>query len=350
MRLCPCTSSESSKGEDMAKVLVTGATGFIGGHLVDANLAVKNTVRAFVLPDDPGAETLRAKGVEVVQGDIRDPDAVEGAVDGMDIVFHCAAVVTDWAPDRLFLEVIVGGTENVCSASLKHRVKRLVDISTNDVFGIDEKNVMDESFPLRPWNEPYPDYKIQAEKVSWEYYEKGLPVTMVYPCWVYGEGDQTFVPLLADAIINGEMVFWRKDVLVWPTYIENLVDLLMTIAVDDRAVGNGYLVHDGRSTTLQKFCAGIAETLDVKPAKMRIPYPVAYAASWVMELTWKLLRKETRPLLTTYTVKNLGSRFRFSIDKANRELSWTPKVSYEEGFEKTMQWLKTLDLEVLKQK
>ncbi|MFW5862205.1 MAG: NAD-dependent epimerase/dehydratase family protein [Spirochaetota bacterium] len=334
----------------MGRVLVTGATGFIGGHVVDANLAVKNTVRAFVLPDDPGAETLQAKGVEVVYGDIRDIDTVEGAVEGMDIVFHCAAVVTDWAPDRLFREVTVGGTENVCRASLKHGVKRLVDISTNDVFGIDEKNVMDESFPLRPWNEPYPDSKIQAEKVSWGYYEKGLPVTMVYPCWVYGEGDQTFVPLLADAIINGEMLFWRKDVLVWPTYIENLVDLLMLIATDDRAIGNGYLVHDGESTTLQEFCKGIADALGVKPATMRIPYHVAYAASWLMELIWKLLRRETRPLLTTYTVKNLGSRFRFSIHKAGRDLGWAPKVPYTEAFQKTMEWLKTLDLETLKQK
>ena len=334
----------------MGLVLITGATGFIGGHLVDENLKRKNNVRAFVLPDDPGAETLRAKGVEVVYGDIRDYDAVEKAVKGVDIVFHCAAIVTDWAPDRLFREVTVNGTENVCRAALGAKVKRLVDISTNDVFGMDEKNVMDESFPLREWNEPYPDYKIEAEKVSWGYHDRGLPVTMVYPCWVYGEGDQTFVPLLADAIVKKDMVFWRKDVMVWPTYIENLVDLLMLISTDERAVGNGYLVHDGESTTLQEFCKGIADALGVKPATMRIPYHVAYAASWLMELTWKLLRKETRPLLTTYTVKNLGSRFRFSIDKAKRELGWTPKVSYPEAFQKTMKWLKTLDLETLKQK
>jgi nucleoside-diphosphate-sugar epimerase len=69
-----------------------------------------------------------------------------------------------------------------------------------------------------------------------------------------------------------------------------------------------------------------------------------------MELIWRTLGIETRPLLTTYTVKNLGSRFRFSIDKAEWELGWKPKISYKEGMNLTMKWLKTLDLEKLKQK
>ena len=85
-----------------------------------------------------------------------------------------------------------------------------------------------------------------------------MPLTMVYPLWVFGEGDQTFVPLLADAIIKKELIFWRKGAIVWPTYIDNLVDLLMLISEDERAIGNGYLVHDGESTTLEDFCTGIA--------------------------------------------------------------------------------------------
>ncbi len=333
------------------KVLVTGATGFIGGHLVRANLKRKKKVRAFVLPGDPGEAALGALGVEVVHGDITDYESVRRAVKGVNIVFHCAAVVTDWAPWSLFERVTIGGTENICRAASEEKVSRFVDMSTNDVFGVDESAVMDETFPLRPWKEPYPDSKIEAEEISWRYHrEKGLPVTMVYPCWVYGEGDQTFVPLIADAIIKRDLIFWRKDVLVWPTYIENLVDLLMLISEDKRAVGNGYLVHDGESVTFQEFCAQIAGTLGVKPITTHIPYFAAYAAGFVMELLWKLMSKKTRPLLTTYTVINLGSRFRFSIAKAARELGWKPRVSYREGFARTMAWLKTLDLETLKQK
>ncbi len=335
----------------MTATFITGATGFIGNHLVEKNMAAGKTVRALTLAGDPGADVLRRKGVEVVAGDIRDLKSVQKGMTGADIVYHCAAVVTDWAPRKLFDEVTVGGTENVCQAAVSAGVKRLVKISTNDVFGLDESVVLTEDSPLKPWGEPYPDFKIKAEDIAWRYWrEEGLPVTMVYPCWVYGPGDLTFVPLLADAIVKGEMMFWRKDVLVWPTYIDNLVDLLTCIAEDERAVGNGYLVHDGQSTTLQAFSTVIAEALGVDPPRRHIPYAAAYAAAVIMEALWKLTRRTSRPLLTTYTVKNLGSRLRFSIDKAARELGWHPPVSYAEGMRRTMDWLLTLDRETLKNK
>ena len=335
----------------MKDVLITGATGFIGRHVVKANLAKGNRVRAFVLPGDAGEAWLRQQGVEVVSGDIRDYEVVRRAVGSVDIIFHTAAIVTDWAPKKLFWDVTVGGAENICRAAVDAKVSRLVDISTCDVFGTDESKVMDESMPLQYWGEPYADSKIDAEKVMRRYHkEQGLPLTMVYPLWVFGEGDQTFVPLLADAIIKSELLFWREGAIVWPTYIDNLVDLLMLISEDERAIGNGYLVHDGESTTLEEFCAGIAEALGVPPVKTHIPYWSAMTAARVMEFIWKLFRIRMRPLLTTYTVTNLGSRFRFSIDKAQRELGWKPRITYKEGFRKTMEWLKTLDIASLKKK
>lgn len=148
--------------------------------------------------------------------------------------------------------------------------------------------MMDENIPLQYWGEPYADSKIDAEKVMRRYYkEKGLPLTMVYPLWVYGEGDQTFVPLLADAIIKRELLFWREGAIIWPTYIDNLVDFLMLIAEDERAIGNGYLVHDGELTTLEleEFCAGIAKALGIPPVKTHIPYWSAMTAARFMEFT-----------------------------------------------------------------
>jgi nucleoside-diphosphate-sugar epimerase len=88
----------------------------------------------------------------------------------------------------------------------------------------------------------------------------------------------------------------------------------------------------------------------VKPITTHIPYGLAYAAAVLMECAWKLFRMQTRPLLTTYTVKNLGSRLRFSISKAKHELQWEPPCTFEEGFQETMKWLKTCDLTKLKTK
>lgn len=332
-------------------VLITGATGFVGGHIIDANLRKKHKVRVLVMPGDPMETALRNKKVEICYGDLRDAASLERAAKGVAVIFHCAAVVTDWAPRALFDAVHLQGTENICQAALKARVKRFVMISTNDVFGLSEESVMDEAAPLTPWHEPYPDTKIEAEKIAWRYYRAHkLPVTMVYPCWIYGPGDRTFVPLTADAILKREMVFWRRNVHVWPTYVENLVDLLMKISTDKRAVGNGYLVHDGEMTTYQAFCAAIAETVGAKPPRLHIPYFLAYAAAAMLEFFWRLFGKKSRPLITTYTVKNLGSRLRFSIAKAQRDLNWKPPISYKEGLKRTLVWLKTLDRAALKMK
>lgn len=333
----------------MRNVLITGATGFIGSHVVKANLARGNFVRALVLPGDLSMDALKQRGVEVVTGDIRDYENVSRAVVGIDIIFHCAAVVTDWAPEKLFYDVTVGGTENICRAALEAGVRRFVDVSSSEVFGVDESKILDETCPLRYRGEPYPDSKIDAEHVVWDYFKKGLPVTVVYPAQVYGEGDYTFLTALADAIIKKELVFWRENI-GWPTYIDNLVDLMMLVAEDDRAVGNGYLVrvHDGESNTLEAFCAGLAEALEVPACHTYIPYRVAMSSAKALEFVWRLFRIKTRPLLTTYTVTTFGSRMRLSIEKARRELGWAPKVSYRDGFVLTLAWVKTLNLKELK--
>ena len=124
----------------------------------------------------------------------------------------------------------------------------------------------------------------------------------------------------------------------------------MVISEHPNAVGQGFLVHDGVSDTFQNFSAKIAESIGEKKPKIHIPYWSAYTVAWLMEFTWKILKKKSRPLLTTYTVKNLGSRLRFSIKKAERELDWVPPISYERGFEETMKWLGQTDPDLWKQK
>lgn len=333
------------------KVLVTGGTGFIGGNLIKRLIKDGYEVRALVLADDPGKEELGKLGSEIAIGDLRDLDSLRKATKGVEKVFNCAAVVTDWAPKSLFDDVNIKGMENILQASVENKVSRFIDVSTNDVFGVVEDVVIDETFPLKEWNEPYADTKIEAEKIAWKYYrEFNLPVTMVYPCWAYGPGDKTFIPLTADAIIKHQMMFWRKDVIVWPSYVDNIADLLLLISEKDEAVGNGYLVHDGESTTFQEFCKMIADTLGEKAPSLTIPYWSAIFLAKLMELIWRVFRIKSRPLLTTYTVKNLGSRMNFSIEKAKRELGWSPPISFAEGFKRSMEWLKTKDMTLLKQK
>ena len=321
-----------------SRVLVTGGTGFIGSHIVRKNLQTGNEVRVLVRPDSPFIHSL--KGVELVVGDIRDALAVRKAVQGVDIVFHAAALVTDWAPHKLFREVTVGGMENVCRSALDAKVNALVVVSSSDVFGRVENAPIDESLPMRRWNEPYPDAKIEADEIAWRFNrDHGLPLTLLYPCFVHGPGDSHLLPGLANALLQGKAFYWRKDALITPCFVENIADLCMILAVREEALGEGFLVHDGESVTLQGLCTELANHLGCTPPKRHVPYGVAYLMAWAMELTASVARRQERPLLTTYLVKWWGSRSRYSITKAKERLGWSPPICFQKGFPQTMRWL-----------
>jgi nucleoside-diphosphate-sugar epimerase len=331
--------------------LITGATGFIGSAIMNRCLNDGYRVRLLVRKDSPRRGSLKnLKGVELVTGDIRDYESVEKATAGADYVFHSAAVVTDWAPRRDFDEINVAGTGHVCRAALQAKVKRLVYVSTCDVFGIREDRVLTEASGYHPMNEPYPDTKIQASNLAWEYHRQGLPVTMVYPCWVYGPGDRTFMPILADAVATRQMIYFRENAILWMSYIDNVVDLCMHIATHPAAPGEGFLVHDDASLTLEQMCDIIAETLGCPRIKRRVRYPVAYLAGWVVQRIAKMLGKKKRPLVTTYSVKLMGSRLRFSTEKAKRLLKWVPPVPFDMALSRTLDWLKAQDMSSLKEK
>jgi nucleoside-diphosphate-sugar epimerase len=258
----------------------------------------------------------------------------------VDVVFHCAALVSDWAPKRLFWEVNVGGTENLCKACLDEDVNRFVYVSTSDVFGLDDKDIIEETRAYRSIGEPYSDSKLAGTRLVWEYHRRGLPVTMAYPCWIYGRGDRVFLPSLADAIRTGQVLFWSKGALFWPTYVDNVSDLLMRMATHPRALGQGFLVHDGQSDTYEGLCAKIADALEMNASPRHIPYWSAWASAKASEFTYCLLRRKSRPLLTSYIVKILGAVTRYSIDKAKTDLEWLPPTPFEEGLRVTLDWLK----------
>jgi nucleoside-diphosphate-sugar epimerase len=329
------------------KALVTGGGGFIGSHLVERLLDEGASVRVLVRRPRAVLDHLRERGAEVVTGDVRCYDHVARHMQGVQRVWHLAALTTDWAKRRDFWSVTVGGTDNVCRAALHNGVKRLVYLSTNDVFGPREDAVIDESFPYRRWNEPYPDSKIAGTERAWRWHRRGLPVTMAYPCWVVGPRDFTFTALLADAVRSGLNVTWRHGAHFWPAYVGNVVDLLVLLGQHPAAVGEGFLVHDGEAITLQAYGAAIAWALGCSERTFAVPYMAAWGAAWLLEQTFRLARVRRRPLLTTYAVRNLGSRLHFSIAKARRLLGWQPQTPCAEGVRLTMEWLRTVPAEQL---
>lgn len=336
LRLPLSTVAEASTITQVS--VVTGATGFIGGALVRRLLSAGDEVRAIVLPNDPLAAQLQdiaaAEGrLRVVVGDITDTASIAPAFESADRVFHTAALVHAWAPFERFHRVNVGGTCNVAEVALAAGVMRMVAISTSDVFGLPRgTEIFDESSPLRRWNEPYPDTKIEAEQWLWRFHrDSGMPVSIIYPGWVYGPGDRAFFPALADAIASGSMLFWYHGARLPFVYIDNLVDACILAASTPSAVGRGYIVYDSQDVTMEELCGRIATAIGARRPRLHVPYRLAHTVASILQTAWRLSRRPAAPPLMTVDVKAFGMQWFFSNARARKELGWEPKVSLEDG-------------------
>ena len=325
--------------------VVTGAAGFVGQALVRRLLADGDSVRAVVLANDPCLAELRALGsptqLQIFAADITDATSLDAAFAGAARAFHTAALVHAWAPWTKFRAVNVGGTQNVARACLKHGV-RLVAVSTSDVFGIPDGNeVMDESSPVKRWNEPYADTKLEAEQWLWSFHrDSKLPLSIIYPCWVYGPGDKAFFASLAQAIDDGFMMFWfRNAKLAW-VYIDNLVDACVLASTHPDAIGQGYLVHDeSDGPTMEEVCARIAAVIGKKAPTTHVPYAVAFAAASAAQTIWRWLGIKSMPPLLTVDIKAFGRQWHLSAQKIRRQLGWKPLVSTTDGMDRALRYL-----------
>ncbi len=318
--------------------LVTGAAGFVGQAVVRRLLADGERVRGLVLADDARLPELRACGdVEIVAADVTDAAAVAAAVAGADCVIHAAALVHGWHPWARYRAINVGGTQTVARAAQAAGVRRLVHVSTSDVFGMPRRDeIIDERTPFRPWGEPYQDTKIEAERWLWaEHRARGLPLTVIHPGWVYGPGDRALFAGLAQAIRDGLLVFWQRDtVLAW-VHVDNLADAIVRAARAPQACGEGYLVLDDDAATgptLEAVCTRLAAIVG-RPFRPRyVPYALAFAAAATAQAAWRVLPLAGAPPLLTADVKAFGYRWRFSSARV-RALGWTPRIGIAAGME-----------------
>jgi len=245
----------------MRRVLITGATGFIGGRLAEVASAQGIQVVALVRNWSRAARLARLPAI-MAYGDTLDLGSLRQAVKGCDVVVHCA--VDNKADGEAHRRSIVEGTTNVMQAALEEGVKRVVHLSSVAVYSYRAgPDAATEGGAYRYSGDVYCDAKIDAEKVALRYYrERGLPVTVLRPTIVYGPFGEYFTQYTIRLIREGRMVLVNGGSgLCNALYVDNLAEAMLLAADSDRAVGEVFHISDANATTWRQFVEGHARAL-----------------------------------------------------------------------------------------
>lgn len=323
----------------MTRFLVTGASGFVGGHVVDACVARGFPVVAFVRPGS-NTEGLETQGVTVVRGELDDAALLRQALDGVDVVVHAAAKVGDWGPVDDYRAVNVEGTRHLLSACRGRPLKRFVYLSTLGVYAARHHYGTDESEPLPGQHmDGYTQSKVEAEKLVLA--ERGVPVTVLRPGFVYGPRDRTLLPTVVANLKRGVLRYVsRGRFALNTTYVGNLVDAIFRAAEKPAAVGQVYNITDGERVTRRMFMRTVADGLGLPRPGLGGPVWIARPLAGFLERRARRLGWTSPPRLTQARIKFLGLNLEFSIEKARRELGYEPRVQFAEGMAQALVWYK----------
>jgi nucleoside-diphosphate-sugar epimerase len=326
------------------KALVTGGGGFLGSAIVRRLVARGDAVVNFARGDYP---ELRSLGVSVVRGDVTDLAALTAAAQGCDVVFHVAAKAGVWGRYADYYRANVTGTEIVIAACRACGIRRLVYTSSPSVVfdGRDMEGV-DESVPYpEHYHAPYSETKAIAEKLVIRANGADLATVSLRPHLIWGPGDPHLVPrIIARARAGRLRRIGKRPNLVDTVYIDNAADAHVGAA--DRLgpttpiAGKTYFITQGEPLPLWEMINRILAAAGLPPVTKSVPAPVAYAAGWLCESVYGLLRLKAEPPMTRFVARELSTAHWFNIDAARRDLGYQPAVSLAEGLKRLAESLR----------
>lgn len=322
-------------------VLVTGASGFIGQHLLARLVAADLPVTALVLPGEaacPLFPELEAR-IRVVRGDITDPDAVSAALEECGTVFHLAAVVGDWGGEALHERVTVGGTRMLLHAAARHAA-RVVLASSIVVYG-DRlgHDVCDEDHPHGRALGPYSRAKQAQERLALKAArEEGLEVSIVRPANVFGPGSQPWVHGVIEQLRKGlPALVDGGDFDAGLASVDHVVEILVRSAGPD-SVGRTYNACDGNGVTWRQYFTDLARIAGAAPPK-RLPRKAAQVLAIGGERVFGALGITQRPPLTREALNLVGSAHRVPATRAREELGFRNTVDYPAMLERIARYV-----------
>ena len=326
------------------KALVTGGGGFLGGHVVRQLLQRGDTVRVLGRSDYPELTTL---GADCIRGDIRDRASAIRACAGVDVVFHVAAKAGIWGKPAEFEAINVDGTRKVIEACRQSGVPRLVFTSSPSVvFGKDDLCGVDESQPYpSKFLADYPRTKAAAERLVLAANGPALATVALRPHLIWGPGDPHLLPRVVDRARRGKLVqVGDGQNLVDITYVENAANAHLNacdaLFPNSACSGKTYFISQGEPVRLWSWLNDILLALDVPPVTRRISFRSAYLMGAILERTFALFRPSGEPPMTRFLATQLAKHHFFSIKNAVAGFSFAPRVSTQDGLQKTIPWLR----------
>ena len=306
------------------RVLITGAEGFIGSHLTEALIEQGAEVRALVLYNSFNhwgwlEEIAKKHPIEVITGDIRDVNTCRKIMKEIDIVFHLAALISipySYQAPESYIATNVLGTNNVCQAALDANVKRVIHVSTSEVYGSAHYIPMDEKHPLQPQS-PYSASKIGAESIALSYwYSFGLPVTVVRPFNTYGprQSPRAIIPSFITQLMEGRKIAVgnvapKRDF----TFVSDTCQSFLRLALAKEAIGEVVNSGTGIEISIEQLAEKIGLLMDRKVEFVLDPNRIRPALSEV-------------------------DRLCCNPEKLKRITSFSPQISLDVGLQNTIEW------------
>ena len=318
----------------MSKVLVTGATGFLGKYLIEELLESGYEVVAQGRKENV-LENLKEKyNIEVLNTSL--DDIAEKKIN-VDYVIHAAALSTVWGRWKDFYNSNVVGTENVVNFCLNNNVKRLVYVSSPSIYSSkhDRFDIKEDDFDKNNKLNFYIRSKILAEDLLHKVDLSKLEVVIIRPRGLFGIGDTSLIPRLINANKKiGIPLFNGGKNVVDVTCVENVALVLRLAMESEKANGNTYNITNDEPTEFKSMLDKLFNELGETPRYKKMNINVMYFAACVVERFYKIFRIYKEPMITKYTIATLGYSQSLNIEKAKKDLNYKPKMTLEEGIKK----------------
>ncbi len=316
------------------KVLVTGASGFLGGGIARRLLARGDQVR--VLQRSDSAE-LRTLGADVRQVDLAKKSEVIEACNGVDALVHCAAKAGHWGSYESYYSANVLGTENILAGVRAHGIARLVYTSTpsvahagGDLLGVDESTPIPNHFAAH-----YPATKAVAEKAVLTANSAALATCALRPHLIWGPNDQHLLPRLIARARAGRLRFVGTPKLIDTIYIDNAIDAhvwaLDRFAIGSACAGKAYFLSNDEPLPLDIIVNRLLDCAGIAPVHKRVPVWMAKSAGAILEACYRILPLSGEPIMTRFVAEQLSTAHYYNIDAAKRDLGYRVNVSIDVG-------------------